>query len=227
MEYDNLLELVTCRRSCRKFKIDPVPEEHIGKMIEVARWAPSGANSQPWEFIVITKQEIRTRIVEIINEYRETLRGIEAVRKPELRFNATAAGYVRAPVFIILCGDPRTLVAFPVRTKQLRGQSHFASGLASAFLYLSLAAETLGLGAQWVSVIAHPEVQNPVKDYLQVPRGYEVYDMMALGYADSQPKPRLVRERADITHHSCYDSKKYRTDEELESFIASLRQARH
>ena len=54
MDYDSLLELVKNRRSIRKFKTDPVSDEHIDKILEVARQAPSGLNSQPWEFIVIT-----------------------------------------------------------------------------------------------------------------------------------------------------------------------------
>ena len=47
MEYDSLLQLVQKRRSVRKFKPDPIPADYIDKIIEVARWAPSAANSQP------------------------------------------------------------------------------------------------------------------------------------------------------------------------------------
>ncbi len=57
MNYENLLELVKERRSIRKFKPDPIPDEYVDKIIEAARWAPSGGNSPPWEFIVIKKQE--------------------------------------------------------------------------------------------------------------------------------------------------------------------------
>ena len=47
MNYDSLLELVKKRRSIRRFKPDPIPDENIEKIIEVARWAPSGFNMQP------------------------------------------------------------------------------------------------------------------------------------------------------------------------------------
>ncbi len=67
MNYESLLELVKKRRSIRKFKPEPIPDEYVGKIIEAARWAPSGANSQPWEFIVIKKQELRDRFVELID----------------------------------------------------------------------------------------------------------------------------------------------------------------
>ena len=68
MDYDGLLELFKKRRSIRKFKPDPVPDEYVDKIIEAARWAPSGANSQPWQFIVIKKDELRKRIFEIHKE---------------------------------------------------------------------------------------------------------------------------------------------------------------
>ncbi len=44
------------RRTIRNFKPDPVPEETIREIIEKSRWAPSWANSQPWEIYVVAGQ---------------------------------------------------------------------------------------------------------------------------------------------------------------------------
>ena len=74
MDYQNLLELVKKRRSIRKFKPEPIPDEYVDKIIEVARWAPSGANSQPWEFIVVKKQDLKDRIIELIKENNNLMR---------------------------------------------------------------------------------------------------------------------------------------------------------
>ena len=49
-----LLEAIKSRRSIRAFKPDPVPKEVLTELLDVARWAPSGANAQPWEFFVLT-----------------------------------------------------------------------------------------------------------------------------------------------------------------------------
>ena len=46
--YETLLKLVKTRQSARKFRPDPIPEDTINKILEVARWAMSGANAQPW-----------------------------------------------------------------------------------------------------------------------------------------------------------------------------------
>jgi len=224
MDYDSLLELVKKRRSIRKLKPDPIPDEYIDKIIELARWAPSGGNSQPWEFIVITRQELRDKIVEFINENNRIVHKIEETREQEeLKFKWSPPGFVRAPVFIILCGDPRTKDAYPVTAKLVQGVSHFTSSLANCFLYMNLAATSLGLGAQWVSAIVHPYVQSLAKDLLNIPRELEFYDMMAVGYPDMEPKPRLLRDKQEIVHYNGYDRTKFRTEQQVKDFIASQR----
>ena len=55
MDYNSLLELVQKRRSTRVFKPTLIPDEYVNKIIEVARWAPSGFNMQPWDFLVVKK----------------------------------------------------------------------------------------------------------------------------------------------------------------------------
>lgn len=62
----DILDLIKSRRSIRKYKTDPIPEEIITKILEAGRWAPSADNSQPWSFIVLRSPEIRKRLVEIL-----------------------------------------------------------------------------------------------------------------------------------------------------------------
>jgi nitroreductase len=228
MDYERLLELVKTRRSIRSFKTDPIPDEDVEKIIDVARWAPSGANSQPWEFIVLKDKATKDRIVAIVKEYGECSRKVELTRKEDLRFPGASGpmrepGYKDAPVFIILCGDPRTIEAYPLLTSYIRGDSHFASGLANAFLYMSLAATTIGLGSQWVSATGHPYVKCLLGEILGIPEKLKIYDMLALGYPASQPKGRFVRETADMVHYGQYDRTKYKSDTEMRNYIAGLR----
>ncbi|MFX0098977.1 MAG: nitroreductase family protein [Candidatus Hodarchaeota archaeon] len=58
MDPDYILALMRNRRSIRKFKEDPVPDELIDKILEAARWCQSASNRQPWRFIVIKKKEL-------------------------------------------------------------------------------------------------------------------------------------------------------------------------
>ena len=52
-KYDALLDIAKHRRTCRNFSGEPISDEMVEKILEVTRWAPSGANSQPWSFIVV------------------------------------------------------------------------------------------------------------------------------------------------------------------------------
>mgnify|MGYP003565961673 CR=1 FL=1 len=54
------------RRSIRHYKPDPVANEDIEKIIEAARWAPSGFNSQLWEFVVVKDSGLKARIGEVV-----------------------------------------------------------------------------------------------------------------------------------------------------------------
>jgi 5,6-dimethylbenzimidazole synthase len=61
--YDTLMEVVRNRVTSRAFEPTyGVPREHYDLILEAARHAPSGANSQPWHFIVITDPELKRQI---------------------------------------------------------------------------------------------------------------------------------------------------------------------
>jgi nitroreductase len=230
VDYDSFLELVKKRRSIKRFKPEPIPDEYVDKIIEAARWAPSGANSQPWEFIVVKKQELKDTISQFIKERNVLNYRMELTREPEQRFFKQASppprsGFEDAPVYIILCGDPRTENAYPLNAFLQRGEANFISGLASAFLYMHLAATTLGLASQWVATTTDHFVQSLIKDLLGVPKELEIYDMMAVGYPAAEPKPRPVRDKEEMVHYDYYDKTKFRTAEQVKDFIAALRRS--
>ena len=60
-----MLELITSRRSVRKFTGEPVPEEAIEKILEAGRWAPSGLNNQPWRFALVRDETLRKEISQL------------------------------------------------------------------------------------------------------------------------------------------------------------------
>jgi len=232
MDYDSLLDLVKTRRSIRRFKPDPVPDAHIHKIIEVARWAPSGFNMQPWEFVVVRKQDLRQKIVEYIQEYWTQAKKMETARepwqgKPWSTSGVTDAGmdYTTAPVYIILFGDPRTKAGLPMGVRYDFNRYHliFTSGLASAFLYMHLAATTLGLASQWVSAITTPLAACMVKKLLGIPTELEPYDMMALGYPALHPSEKFMRDPQRMVHYDDCGQEDFRSDEDVRDFIRRTR----
>jgi len=143
-EYDRLLNLVKQRRTVRKFKPDPIPEDCIEKIVEVARWAPSGFHTQPWEFVVVTNREVKEAIIKAIDRYAPPITNTE----PGERLTAAPQPSFRdAPVFIILLADWRAKVGLPGHPTEISQMvtNIYNSSLASAFLYMHLAATSLGL----------------------------------------------------------------------------------
>lgn len=223
MDYEGLLELVKQRRSFRRFKPEPVPDEYIVKIIEVARWAPSGANSQPWEFIVIKKDELKWSIEQLIEEQAVLTRKMDMAGRPDRAAAGAGAVSLDAPVLIMLCGDPRTIEKFPIYTQYQRGRQVFESSLATAFIYMHLAAASLGLGSRWISATRNFYVQHLTKVILGIPKELEIYDTMALGYPASAPAPRFVRAREEMVHYDYYDQTRLTADGDVQKVLATIR----
>jgi 5,6-dimethylbenzimidazole synthase len=205
MEYEKVLELVKKRRSVRRFKPDPIPEEYFDKIIEVARQAPSGFNTQPWEFVIVKDGALRSKVVDLFPPNNE-LRAQKDFRS--------------APAYIIQLGDPRTKVGLPdfIVANESMSEPIFISSLANSFLYMILAATSLGLTCQWVSVVSEPHIQACLKKLIGIPDVYRVYDMLALGYASAKPRTKFLRDRDTIVHRDYCSQNEFRTDEEAVAF---------
>jgi len=63
-------DAIAARRSVRKFKHDPVPLEIVHDLIDSARSAPSGCNSQPWRFKIVSDPETRAKLRDAANGQR-------------------------------------------------------------------------------------------------------------------------------------------------------------
>ena len=118
-----VLALFKGRRSIRRYRPDPVPDELLAQVLEAGRWAPSASNRQPWDFIVVCDAEIR-----------------QAVAEYAAYFFLKWAHVAEAPVLIVLCGD--------TKNRFYRQFLHEDIGLAGGQMLLQAAA--LGLGSCWV-----------------------------------------------------------------------------
>ncbi len=234
MQIDELIALAKKRRSIRRFKPDPFPDEYIEKMLEVARWAMSGGNAQPWEFIVVKDRTTKDKIVKLLGEAHKATWGIEKTRLEELRHPAYSGEgrhgeptvtFKDAPVFIVICGDPRRVQATVLAAHFIIHEggpfAHFLKNMGNATQLLHLAAAAYGLGSQWVSVTA--AIEPRLKDLLGVPPELSIHTVVPIGYPDYTPAPSYRRELKEIVHYEKYDSSKYSSDEDIIKFILSLR----
>ncbi|MFC4943531.1 nitroreductase family protein [Pseudonocardia sp. GCM10023141] len=217
--YDELLALARYRRSVRA--IDPhreVPDELVEKVLEVARWAPSAGNGQPWEFLVIRDDDMRRRIAELYAKQMADKREMqEAVWGHRNHIGFT--GFRNSPVFVLVLGDPRVIDAYPVRTAIEKGENHFISSLAQATVLAHLAVASLGLGSQWVSDVSSPYMSTMLKSWLGIPRGMKIYDMFGIGYPAVVPEPTSRRALEEIIHRGQYEPGKGRDAAAVERFL--------
>ncbi|MEM0378963.1 MAG: nitroreductase family protein [Thermosphaera sp.] len=65
MDRDELIQFILTRRSVRRYRPEPVPLEMLTKILDIARYAPSARNKQPWSFILITDHEVKSRIASV------------------------------------------------------------------------------------------------------------------------------------------------------------------
>ncbi len=228
LNIDEFVELAHARRSVRRYKPDPVKDEDIQKILECARWAMSGANGQPWEFIVVKDKETRAKIFELYKAHRRFVDVMERTRLEEIRqpiIGALDEGYPmfrEAPVLIIVCGDPRTLQA-TVLAAQIVGAERdvYHMNMANATTMIHLAAASLGMGTQWVSTTVHFEAG--LKQLLGVPQIYRIPQIVPVGYPDYTPHGVWRRKLGDIVHNEKYDMAKYRSDEGIVTELVALR----
>ena len=114
------MDVISRRRSIRKYKSDPVSEEDIKYIREAARLAPSWANSQCWKFVVITDPTVKTELVK------------------------AGQGWIEhAPVIIAACADPS-------KPGTKGDQEYYMLDVGIAMEHLILAAADKELGTCWI-----------------------------------------------------------------------------
>ena len=223
MQIDEFLDLARKRRSIRRLKPEPVPDEYVNKILEAARWAMSGANAQPWEFIVIKNKETISKMADVFLHYYQKQALVELTRVPEYvhpsQKRPTDILWRYAPVIIAVLGDMRTLQASTI-TLRYYEEHTFDHNMANAVQMMHLAAAALGLGSQWVSL--DPPKKVLMKQILGVPPEIKLFSLVPIGYPDQQPAA-FRRELSEMVHYEKYDMSKFRSQEDIQEFVKFLR----
>jgi len=230
MQMDDFIQLTQSRRSVRRFKPDPVAPEMIEKILEAGRWAMSGANAQPWEFIVVQDATTRNKLAQSWFEPHKEMYAIEQARLAELRLPplrtfATSAAFKDAPAIIVVLGDRRTYQATVLGASFLvtegAADAIYLKNIANTTQILHLAAAAAGLGAMWISVTRI--WADEIKRILDVPNVLEVHTMVALGYPAYTPACAERRPLEELVHVDKYDCSRLRSAEDIQSFVYKLR----
>lgn len=195
MIHVELLDLMKKRRSIRKYKKQTVPLEKIYSVLEAGRYAPSGANRQPWIYVLVTdtmlKQQVREEAERVEMKYHETApsqlqkwfkrQGIT----PEKTF------LTDAPVLIVVAGDTKA--------------PYWLESTWISIAYLLLQAENQKLG----TLTYTPSDTTFLNRLLNIPNQYSVVAIIPIGYPAETPttKTRPRKPLKQTVHYNKYGPK--------------------
>lgn len=173
------------RRSIRKFQEREVEPELVERLLESARLAPSGSNTQPWNFIVIRDRKIIAQAAWATHRQ-------EWLAKAPLLLACVADGKRRFQDDVFRPVDDYSTL--PELKMMIRDS-------AIAMEHVSLEAVTLGLGTCWACWFE----QKDIRPVLHVPEDHYVVGLIAVGYPDESPKPRPRKSMEEMVRYETWE----------------------
>ena len=170
-----LFEAIDSQRTLRYIKPDPVPPEYIRRILEAAVKAPSGGNSQPWEFVVVQDAGLKKSLAGL---YKRAWADAEEGQPPppDTRSHRSAHHLMEhmeeAPVLIVVC----------LRVGDREPGLYEGSSIYPAIQNMLLAARGLGLASVLTNGWAKYEPE--LRAALGIPHDYRAAAMLPIGYPD-------------------------------------------
>lgn len=179
-----MIKEIEIRRSIRKYINKSVEDEKIIQILESARLAPSGSNTQPWHFIIVKSDLGRRKISEAAHDQKWML---------------------SAPVFIVCVADIRCRIEENIEialdeNSPQEELKQIIRDTAISVEHILLEANNLGLGACWVAWFT----QEEIRPILNIPDDKYVVGIVTLGYADETPKARPRKSLEEMIHYDIW-----------------------
>jgi nitroreductase len=178
---DNILtvpEIIQKRRSIRNYLSQEVEKEKLELLVTAAQCAPTACNSRPWEFVIITEQEVLQKL------------------QSKLLF----ARY-NAPAAIVVCGNLKI-------ANNSAAKHYWVQDCSAATENILLAAVSLGLGTVWIGVHPLPSVVKPVAEILNLPEQVIPLNLIYIGYPAEEKPPRSLNHDPNRIHWQIYEPRK-------------------
>lgn len=206
-----LVDAMTTQRAVRRVLPDPVDERIVRRLIELAVEAPSGSNGQNWEFVVVTDQAIKAKL---LKQYRRSWGFYGWLGK---RFRASDEqtarilksvdwqldNFVDIPVLVVGCLAAGSKVPF-FPNPPMVNSSHYGS-IYPAVQNLLLGARSVGLGASLITLPLWS--QTVARRILGLPLTVEACCIVPLGWAKGRYGPKARKPAADLIHLNSYGTR--------------------
>jgi coenzyme F420-0:L-glutamate ligase/coenzyme F420-1:gamma-L-glutamate ligase len=186
------LDFLLTRRTIRRYRPDPVPEDTIRRILEAAHAAPSAHNSQPWRFVVLRNPEGRRLLAERMAEAyardaKADGRPDEAVRARNKR---SIMRICEAPLAVLALADEGCLPPDAGR-RETGERLLLVQSVAAAAQNLLLAVHAEELGACWICAPAF--CPQTVRQALGLPEGWTAQALVLIGYPAETPEDHEKR----------------------------------
>jgi nitroreductase/NAD-dependent dihydropyrimidine dehydrogenase PreA subunit len=212
---DEMLNLVKTRRSIRSFKEQKVSPEHWDKLLEVVKYSPTGHNVQHIDVMIIESPEVLKEITIIGMDMAQRFAGI--LGSPLLRplfermmgkhtylvFAKIALFYKQQNEMIERGDDPilfhaPALMLFIAPKSETMSQTEADLAAQTVALY----APTLGLGTCYsgVTTVAFSGRNPPIAKLVQLPKGYQVFNALMVGYPTSRHRYIPYRKARNVRY---------------------------
>ncbi len=187
-----LSEAMRTTAGVRLYESRDVPDEVIHRVLELARFAPSGGNRQPWRVVVVRDDAVRARIREIsIREWERYVTtwydDVESLSDKRLGKLHEGTAYHEtldsAPVHLLIWTE---LAALAVTDRDLERQSFVGGGSIYPFIHnVQLALRSEGVGSRITSLAVAAE--SEMASLVDVPEGLGLAAVMTVGYPEWAP----------------------------------------
>lgn len=188
----DFFEAVYGRRSIRRYQDEAVDGALIEKVLDVARWAPSAHNRQPWRFAVLEAAASKQVLAAAMGQRLRADLARDGVARELIEKDAQRS-YQRitsAPVVIVVCLTMRDMDTYADSRRNHAEYLMATQSVAMATQNLLLSAHALGLGACWMC--APLFVPDTVRETLQLDADWEPQALITVGYpAEERIKPRI------------------------------------
>ena len=192
VDFDQMSQVLKTRRSIRAYKDRSIPKEDINRLIDAARYAPTGANKQEVKWLVIDDKEKLRQLGEYGADFMiEGMKNIpDYIDAVKLFVKRREAGYD-----IFLHSAPAVVATYA----EISNMMVPSIDCTIALSYFNLAANSMGLGCCWLGFF--PSAANnypPIKELISLPEGNQIHACMTVGYP-KYPYQRIpVRNPSDI-----------------------------
>jgi nitroreductase len=224
--YAAFMDVVRNRMTNRAFAPCNVPREHFEMILEAARHAPSGANAQPWHYIVITDPAVKQTIGNCFVEEQQHRARLH-MGFPTPNYN----GVKTAPGLIVVLADFRFVRAFPVlndgseldRLYHQNAERILLQSIAASTMLAHLAAVALGYAVWWISAIGQEDIQRQIRPLLAVPEELSIIDLMCFGHPAKPSYKRWKKPLDQIMSWDLFNPECAATIEQIDEWIKTMR----